>query len=118
MGDGGSAVSCPLCGADYFAAASYASHLAEAHGLVDDEGAETTLPPPESELEREPDPRVVAADAERSPETEATGPEGPPRGGSGLSWRHSLGLVVKTVAVLVVLASAVAIVASLAKAGT
>ena len=116
MGDGDSAVSCPLCGADYFAAAPYAAHLAEAHGLVDEDGAETTLPPPAGG--REPDPRVVAADAEGAPETEATAPEGPPRRGRGLSWRHSLGLVVKTVAVLVVLASAVAIVASLAKAGS
>ena len=122
MADSGSAVSCPLCGAEYLSAPDYASHLAEAHGLVDDDGAETSLSPPESlsspesAHEQEAAPQVVEPAVEGAPRHAEAGAEAEARG-SGLAWRHSLGLVVKTVALLVVLASAVAIVASLAKAG-
>ena len=115
MADSGSAVSCPLCGAEYLSAPDYAAHLAEAHDLVDDDGAETSLSPPESLSSPE-----SAHEQEAAPQVVEPAVEGAPghaeARGSGLAWRHSLGLVVKTVALLVVLASAVAIVASLAKA--
>jgi hypothetical protein len=36
-------VACPLCAKAFSDDASYAGHLADAHGLVDDDGAETTV---------------------------------------------------------------------------
>jgi hypothetical protein len=36
-------VACPLCAKSFGDDVSYAGHLGEAHGLVDDDGAETTV---------------------------------------------------------------------------
>lgn len=36
-------VACPLCAKAFSDDAAYAGHLADAHGLVDDDGAETTV---------------------------------------------------------------------------
>lgn len=113
MADGGRGVTCPLCKGQFFGAAPYASHLADAHGLVDDDGTETILPEPE--VATEPDPRVVATEPAPSPEPGATREQ--PRRSPKLPWRHSLALAIKTLAALVVLASAVAVAASLADAG-
>ena len=63
------AATCPLCDDDFDDAGSYRAHLAETHGLVDDEGTETTLDAVEPEAEPEPpiEPAPPATERDEEP---------------------------------------------------
>lgn len=70
--------SCPLCGRGAPTVDEYAAHLAEVHGLVDDEGTETRLPDPEPE-EIEPVVEHEVRGASADEDDSSPGDDSPPK---------------------------------------